>query len=159
MAYCRSLCQRRIHIPAARRLRESFRKLRDFETPVGGDALYSIVRGTRANLVIRQGAEQKFEPVLYIEKAGEIDGLAFESTLKKAVEILQGKYPGIGFQRESKAWRVTIPEKYDVGHEAHFAQVTENFLRYLRDGKLPGWETPDMLTKYATIMQAYELSR
>ena len=52
-----------------------------------------------------------------------------------------------------------MPDKYSVGHEAHFAQVTENFLRYLRDGKLPEWEVPNMLTKYATIMQAYELSR
>lgn len=56
-------------------------------------------------------------------------------------------------------WRVTVPEKYDVGHEAHFAQVTENYLRYLRAGRLPDWEMPNMITKYATIMQAYELSR
>jgi hypothetical protein len=52
-----------------------------------------------------------------------------------------------------------VPEKYNVGHEAHFAQVTENFLKYLRSGKLPAWEVPNMLTKYATLMQAYELSR
>ena len=54
---------------------------------------------------------------------------------------------------------MVVPEKYNVGHEAHFAQVTENFLHYLRDGRLPNWEVPGMLTKYATIMKAYELSR
>ena len=54
---------------------------------------------------------------------------------------------------------VTVPDKYHNGHEAHFAQVTENFLKYLRAGKLPEWEVPNMLTKYATIMQAYELSQ
>ena len=54
---------------------------------------------------------------------------------------------------------VTVPEKYHNGHEAHFTQVTENFLKYLRAGKLPDWEVPNMLTKYATIMQAYEMSR
>ena len=54
---------------------------------------------------------------------------------------------------------MTVPEKYDVGHEAHFAQVTENYLRYLRAGRLPDWEVPNMITKYATIMKAYELSR
>jgi Fe-S cluster assembly scaffold protein SufB len=52
-----------------------------------------------------------------------------------------------------------VPDKYRVGHEAHFGQVTENFLRYLRDGKLPDWEVPNMLTKYSIIMQAYEMSR
>jgi hypothetical protein len=37
--------------------------------------------------------------------------------------------------------------------------VTETFLRHLRAGRLPDWEVPNMITKYATIMQAYELSR
>jgi hypothetical protein len=35
----------------------------------GGDTHYSIMRGTKSNLVIRQGAEQKYQPVLYIEPA------------------------------------------------------------------------------------------
>jgi hypothetical protein len=52
-----------------------------------------------------------------------------------------------------------VPEEYHNGHEAHFAQVTESFLRYLRAGQLPAWEVPNMITKYATIMQAYEMSR
>ena len=144
------------------RLRDIWAKVSvswDFETPVGGDTFFSTMRGTKANLVVRQGAEQKFKPVLYVEKTGEIDDSTFEATLKNAIEILENKFPGIGFQREGRVWRIIVPEKYDVGHEAHFAQVTENFLHYLRDGKLPGWETPDMLTKYATIMQAYQLSR
>ena len=52
-----------------------------------------------------------------------------------------------------------VPAKYDVGHESHFAQVTTNFLRYLREGALPAWELPNMLVKYGTIMEAYKLSR
>ena len=62
-------------------------------------------------------------------------------------------------RREGDSFVVTVPDKYHNGHEAHFAQVTENFLKYLRAGKLPAWEVPNMLTKYATMMQAYELSR
>ncbi len=132
----------------------------NFEAPPGtGDTHYSVMRGTRANLVIRQGAEQKFKPVLYVENTSATDAAAFENTLQSAVESLQSRFPGIGFERDGKAWRLTVPAKYDVGHEAHFAQVTENYLRYLRDGKLPAWEVPNMITKYATIMQAYEMSR
>jgi hypothetical protein len=33
--------------------------------------------------------------------------------------------------------RLTVPGKYDVGHEAHFARVTQNYLRYLRADRLP----------------------
>jgi hypothetical protein len=53
---------------------------------------------------------------------------------------------------------ITVPDKYDVGHEAHFAQVTQNYLQYLRAGRLPDWEVPDMLTKYATTMRAYAMT-
>jgi predicted dehydrogenase len=131
----------------------------DFESPAGsGDTHYSIVRGTRANLIIRQDAEQNFKPVLYVEKTGGVDNTALELALKDAIAGLQGKYPGVDFQREGKGWRVIVPEKYNVGHETHFAQVTENFLSYLRAGRMPDWEIPNMLTKYATIMQACTLS-
>jgi hypothetical protein len=67
-------------------------------------------------------------------------------------------WPGIDIKVDGDSFVVTVPDKYHNGHEAHFAQVTENFLKYLRAGKLPEWEVPNMLTKYATLMQAYELS-
>jgi predicted dehydrogenase len=132
----------------------------DFESLSGsGDTHFSVMRGTHANLIIRQGAEQKFKPTLYIENIGNSDGSMFEKNLKNAIEILQKKFPGIGFERDEKIWRITVPDKYDVGHEAHFAQVTENFLQYVRKDKLPDWEISAMVTKYATIMQGYRLSR
>ena len=132
----------------------------NFEAPAGGgDTHYSVMRGTKADLVIRQGAEQKFKPVLYVRNASKAGDANFEATLKVAIEGLQAKHPGVGFQRDGDFWRVTVPERYDVGHEAHFAQVTENYLRYLRAGRLPDWEVPNMITRYATIMKAYEMSR
>jgi len=126
----------------------------DFEAPAGGgDTHFSVMRGTKATLTIQQGAAQQFKPVLYI------DGTQDEAAVKRAIESLQAKYPGVGVRRDGERWAVTVPERYNVGHEAHFAQVTENFLKYLRSGKLPAWEVPNMLTKYSTIMQAYQLSR
>ena len=88
-----------------------------------------------------------------------IDGANDEAAVNSAIASLQSKYPGVGVRRDGARWAVTVPDKYNVGHEAHFAQVTENFLKYLRSGKLPAWEVPNMLTKYSTIMQAYRLSR
>ena len=126
----------------------------DFEAPAGGgDTHFSVMRGTKATLTIQQGAAQQFKPVLYI------DGTRDEAAVKSAIDSLQSKYPGVAVRREGERWTVHVPDKYNVGHEAHFAQVTENFLKYLRSGKLPAWEVPNMLTKYSTIMQAYQLSR
>jgi len=146
------------------RLRDVFARVSvawGFEPPPGGgDSLHSVLRGTRSRLVIRQGVEQAFKPVLYVEKTGDLDAGVFAASLQSAVNALQSKYPGVSWQKESGSiWRIIIPEKYDVGHEAHFSQVTENYLGYLRAGRLPDWEVPCMITKYATIMQAYEMSR
>jgi len=84
---------------------------------------------------------------------------AHEKALRAAIKKVAKKWPGVDIRPEGNSFVVTVPEKYHNGHEAHFAQVTENFLKYLRAGSLPEWEVPNMLTKYATIMQAYELSQ
>lgn len=132
----------------------------EFEAPPGGgDTHFSVMRGSKATLTIQQGAAQQFKPVLYIERAKDVSAAAHEAAVKATIASLQSKYPGVGVRPDGERWAVVVPDKYNVGHEAHFAQVTENFLGYLRSGKLPAWEVPNMLTKYATIMQAYQLSR
>jgi predicted dehydrogenase len=132
----------------------------NFEAPPGaGDTHFSIMRGTKARLVIRQGKEQNYKPVLYVERLPSVSAAAHDAALKDAVASVQAKYPGVSVEREGDAWKVVVPAKYDVGHEAHFAQVTSAFLSYLRDGKMPAWEVPNMLVKYHTIMRAYEKSR
>jgi predicted dehydrogenase len=125
----------------------------DFEAPPGaGDTHYSVMKGTKASLVIRQGKEQSFKPTLYVERADE-------KALRAAVAEVAKTYPGIDAKAKGDHFVIIVPEKYHNGHEAHFGQVTENFLKYVRDGGMPAWEVPNMIVKYATIMQAYELSQ
>ena len=132
----------------------------EFEGPPGsGDTHFSRMRGTRANLVIRQGAEQKYKPVLYVERNASVTPAAHEAALTAAVARLQSKWPGVAVHAEGDHYVVDVPAKYDVGHESHFAQVTSDFLRFLREGKMPEWEVPNMLVKYGTIMEAYSMSR
>ena len=130
-----------------------------FEAPRGsGDTHYSIMRGTRATLVIRQGAEQNFKPVLYVENTAGVSKSDAEAALGIAIAKLQATHPGVSYRREASGWSINVPQKYDAGHEAHFAQVAEGFLTALHAGGLPEWEVPNMLTKYATLAQAHEMS-
>lgn len=122
----------------------------------GGDTHYSIMRGTKANLIIRQGAEQNYKPTLYIEPIS--NDKAYEAALTQALAVVQKKYPGVGLKKNTKGWEVEIPEKYKEGHEAHFGRVTEKYLEYLKQGKLPAWEVPNMLAKYYTTTQALKLA-
>ena len=52
-----------------------------------------------------------------------------------------------------------MPAVLKIGHEAHFAQVTAKYLEYLKDGKLPEWEVPNMITKYFITTSALKLSK
>ncbi|MEO6916386.1 MAG: putative oxidoreductase C-terminal domain-containing protein [Chitinophagaceae bacterium] len=131
----------------------------NYKAPEGaGDTHYSIMRGTRSNLVIRQGAEQKYKPSLYIEPVNKKDA-AFETELVNQFKPIQAKYPGVELVKNSTGWEVSIPDKYREGHESHFARVTEKYLQYLKDGKLPDWEVPNMLAKYYTTTAALELAQ
>ncbi|MDB4917175.1 MAG: hypothetical protein JWM95_4819 [Gemmatimonadetes bacterium] len=131
----------------------------DFEAPPGsGDTHHSVLRGTKATLEIRQGAVEKYKPTVYVTRAPSVSADAFESALAAAVASLQARFPGVAARRDGDAWVLTVPATYDVGHEAHFGQVTSSFLQYLRAGKLPAWEVPNMLVKYSTLTQAYALS-
>nr|WP_221307382.1 putative oxidoreductase C-terminal domain-containing protein [Rhabdobacter roseus] len=127
----------------------------NFRAPEGtGDTHYSIMRGSKANLVIRQGKEQNFKPVVYIEPINP--GADYEKTLQQQVAQIESKYPGVELKKNDKGWQLVIPDRYEVGHEAHFGQVAEKYMEYLKDGKLPAWEVPNMITKYFTTTQALE---
>lgn len=126
----------------------------NFEAPEGaGDTHYSIMRGTKCNLEIIQGEKEGYKPQLYIE-ATDVDPMEFAGSLNNAVTGLAETYPGISVKKiGDKKWAMNIPEKYKVGHEAHFGQVTEKYLQYLIDGKLPEWEVPNMIVKYYTTTE------
>ncbi|HOY11668.1 MAG TPA: putative oxidoreductase C-terminal domain-containing protein [Saprospiraceae bacterium] len=126
--------------------------------PGTGDTHFSIMRGSKANLVIRQGQEEKFIPQLYIEQVGK--SADFEQKVKLAVASAAKTYPGIEAKMlPNGSAMILIPESYRNGHEAHFGQVTNNFIKYLEAGKLPDWEIDNMLTKYYITTQASENSK
>jgi predicted dehydrogenase len=132
----------------------------DFEAPPGGgDTHFSVMRGSRANLVIRQGEAQAYQPALYVEPVDPVDMAAYGPSLEQALLRLQATYPGIGMKRTDAGWEITVPATYHVGHEAHFCQVTEAFLGYVAQGALPAWEVPNMLAKYCTTTRALALAR
>lgn len=125
----------------------------------GGDTHYSIMKGSKAHLIIQQGKEQNYKPVLYIKATGT-DTEAYEKDLQNSLASVTAKFPGIDLKKiEKDTWEVQVPAKYHNGHEAHFGQVTENFLQYLKEGSLPDWEVPNMLAKYYVTTHALEMAK
>lgn len=119
------------------------------------DTYHSLLKGSKANLVIKQSKEQKFKPVLYIESSVLNKQPGWEKALKTAVVKLNDRYPGIDIKKAAEGWEVIIPEKYHLGHEHHFTLVFEQYMKYLREKKMASWEVPNMLAKYYTTTEAW----
>ncbi|MEQ8532495.1 MAG: putative oxidoreductase C-terminal domain-containing protein, partial [Imperialibacter sp.] len=128
----------------------------NYQAPEGaGDTHYSMMRGTKANLMIRQGADENYRATLYVKLLGDQD----EALAKAINETLQAKYPGIGLtKQEGGEYIVDVPDSYHNGHEAHFGQVTEKFLEYYQAGSMPEWEKAFMKVKYFTNIKALEMA-
>ena len=127
--------------------------------PGAGDTYEATFRGTKARAVIRQGAAEKFRPEFYVVPEASARDEVF-ANLRKRVEGLQKSWPGVSVEVHGNEAHLTIPDRFRVGHEAHFAQVTRAFLGYLQNPKsLPAWEKSNMLTKYAISTKGVELSK
>jgi len=126
----------------------------NFQAPEGAaDTHYSMMRGTKANLIIQQGEAENYVATLYVEL---LDGQD-EALTNLVKEKLQDRFPGLDLEKISNGkYKVIIPATYHNGHEAHFAQVTEKYLEYFTNKKIPAWEVPNMIVKYFTTTEALE---
>ena len=132
----------------------------NWQAPEGsGDVYEAAFHGTKARVEIRQGKAEKFVPELYIVPASDRSRAEVLAAVRKRVAALQPQWPGLDLEGTDKEARIVIPERFRVGHEAHFAQVTNRFFEYLRSpGSMPAWERPNMLAKYYVSTKGVELS-
>ena len=124
-----------------------------------GDTHYSVVKGSKADVMIRQGAEQGYKPMLYVACKGD-DVAAFEKTLRESLKSIADKYPGLDIKPSGdKEWQVLIPAAVAKSHEQRFSSVMEVYLNHLISGEIPAWERSQMKAKYYTTTKAVELAR
>jgi predicted dehydrogenase len=128
--------------------------------PGAGDTHHAVFRGTRALVEVRQGPAERYRPELYVVPRRPEERAAVLRALRQKVERLQGPFPGVTVADAESGLRVAIPDQHRIGHEAHFAQVTTQFLGYLeRPETFPEWKEPNMLAKYATTTRGVQLAR
>ena len=122
----------------------------------GGDAHRSVIRGTKADVVVEQGRETGFATALSVHpvQGGREVGRALES----AVASLQDAFPGLGYTAAGDAYRIVIPDELRTTHEEHFAAVLDEFLESIDAERRPENLGPDLVTKYTLLVHAAELS-
>lgn len=130
-----------------------------FQAPAGtGDTYYSRMKGTKANLVIIQGKEQQYKPVLYIQRVGNESELEWQQALQTGLGSIHKNYPGVELKESKEGWQVIIPDEFNIDPEQQFSLVVKKYLKYLKEGNMPDWEISGMLAKYYTTTQALEMA-
>ena len=131
-----------------------------FIAPKGtGDTHYSLMRGTKSEVVIRQGPEEGYKPRVYVRPREGQDKASLEKALAAAVADFGKTYPGVAYKAEGDGWTMIVPQKYEIGHEAHFSQVMNMYLGWMKKGEQPADYLPNMLVKYHTLAEAWKASR
>ena len=130
-----------------------------FMPPKGtGDTHYSLMRGTKSEVIIRQGPEEGYKPRVYVKPRKGQDKAALAKALAAAVAEFNKTYPGVSFEETADGWRMAVPQKYEIGHEAHFSQVMNMYLGWMKKGEQPADYLPNMLVKYYTLAEAWKAS-
>ena len=132
----------------------------DVITPEGGgDTHQSVIKGSKAHILNIRNKETNYKSRLFVKSAEGITLASLGKALETFIKNVSGKYPGLKIENAGDKWRIDIPHKYNVGHEAHFSLVVEKFLEYLDRNPIPVWEKPNMIAKYYITTKALELAR
>jgi predicted dehydrogenase len=114
------------------------------------DVYEASFRGTRSTIEVRHEGR----PELYVVPAGA----GVRGEVESKIAALQEWWPGLAVTDRGDELRLEIPAQFRVGHEAHFAQVTNHFFRYVTHPEsMPAWETPYMLAKYYVSTMGVEM--
>lgn len=122
------------------------------EPPGSSDTHYSLMRGTNADLEIRQGIQEQYKAKLYVKPHKNADAKAFEESIRSAEQKLQQIFPGTEFIKHGEQWEVKHG-KFDRSNSAEIA------VNYIRNAKMPEWEAPNMVAKYFTTIEALKKAK
>jgi predicted dehydrogenase len=117
------------------------------------NSIHYIVRGAHIALDIRwnwESAEGDVYEASFRGTKSRIDLRGNELyVVSQDPEVFAALKRSYTIEQHAGEAHIVIPQKLRVGHEDHFAQVTNRFFDYLKaPATLPAWEQSNMLVKY-----------
>ena len=125
--------------------------------PGGGDTHRSVIRGTRAEILVEQHEGTGFRRRLSVVPLREMGRV--RAALEHSVAAWQGAHPGLAVSDAGSTWEIKVPSVLDVGHERHFPLMLADFLSLLEDGRVPHDLAASTLAKYTLLAQASATAR
>jgi predicted dehydrogenase len=125
----------------------------DLTEPAGGGDIHrTVIRGTRAEIRVEQGAATRFGRRLSVSPRLDAGRLRF--ALERALGTWQSEHPGVGLSAAGAGWEIRVPRELDTGHESHFPLVLAEFLSLVERGSAPAALATDTLAKYVLLAEA-----
>jgi len=125
--------------------------------PGGGDTHRSVVRGTRAEILVEQHEGTGFRRRLSILPRRDGDGV--RAALANAVAAWQAGHPGLDIVAAGASCEILVPRSLDVGHERHFPLMLADFLALVDGGRMPLELASATLAKYTLLAHASAAAR
>jgi hypothetical protein len=125
--------------------------------PGGGDTHRSVIRGTRAEILVEQHEGTGFRRRLSVVPLGDGDGV--RAALANAVAAWQTAHPGLDVLAAGATCEIRVPRSLEVGHEAHFPLMLADFLALVEGGRMPPDLASATLAKYTLLAQAAVAAR
>src|SRR5204862_25655 len=118
----------------------------------GGDTHRSVIRGTRAEIRVDQGAATDYRRRLLVVPRGEATQI--RAALGRALAKWQDEFPGLAVSEAGSGWEISAPPALASGHESHFPLVLADFLALVEGGRWPPGLAADTLAKYTLLAHA-----
>jgi predicted dehydrogenase len=123
----------------------------------GGDTHCSIIRGTRAKILVEQHAGTGFRRRISVVPRQQVDRA--RTTLAEAITAWQEAHPGLTIEEAGTGWELRVPRALDVGHERHFPLLLADFLSRVEEGRLSDDLATNTLAKYTLLARASSEAR
>lgn len=129
----------------------------EYESP-GGDTHAAVAHGTKAAVAVRQSPGEL--PELFATAADPKTHPTLVEQLRRKCDGWRYDFPGVAVEDRATEARLVIPAALRTGHEDHFAEVLEQFVRYFNTPRaVPPWERTNVFTKYFITTAAVALAR
>ena len=122
--------------------------------PGGGDTHRTVVRGTKATLIVERNHGTGFVDRLVVEP----EEIAANFAVERAIAGLQNLFPGLGYVSKAGSTQIVIPDSLATTHDEHFAQVLDTFLGYIEKGTSLEILAQTIIAKYGLLVRARQAS-
>lgn len=121
----------------------------------GGDAHTSIVRGTKARVVLRKGPETGHAAEIHI---GADDPSALQRSLAPALDDWRREFLGLTSTPSDLGVQLLVPPGLQPSHVEHFPMVLETFLDHVESGAWPSRLASQIGTRYSLLAKARDVA-